>query len=339
MDIEVDPPRGISGFPIGMGTGELVRAARRLGRVRVESPGSAEPFDAMRVLVLHPQFEIVFGCEDGATLTFVELWAPEPGPEEVAVTWRGVDVFRTPALELLDRIRGFGYRIDETEAPYHYTVPELPLGFTREAGHEVPVAQDGQPLYMQAVGVGGAGYYDEPLPDASRATTAPEPLAYRFDVEPPHGVGDFRFGMPEAEVIRAAARLGHVRVHDPGMAGSEIHSLVVLVRRPFGATFACQDGRALTALQLRTPYPVVTDDRIAVEFRGIDVFGPPAREVAERIEALGYTVGESVPEGVHFPELSLSLGRVPEYDNPRRALADDGFPAQFQSMYLSADRG
>lgn len=335
MRFELDPPNGITGFPIGMTAADLIRAARKLGRVKVESPGSTEPFDVMKVHLLHPQFDVIFSCEDGATLAYAELWAPEPGPEEFTVTWRGLDVFQTPALELLERIRALGHQIDETEAPYHYTVPALPLGFTREAGHEVPLAQDGEPLYLQAVGVGGPGYYDRQLPEIDPATILPEPLRYRFDIDPPHGVTGFRFGMPEAEVIRAAAPLGHVRVHDPGMGEPDIYPMVDLVRPSFSATFACEDGCSLTALQLRTPYPVTNGDQITVEFRGIDVFGSPAREVAERIEALGYTIGESVPEGVYFPELSLSLGRVPQYDNPDRALADDGFPPHFQSVYLS----
>lgn len=79
--------------------------------------------------------------------------------------------------------------------------------------------------------MGGAGHYDEPLPDVSRATAAPEPLAYRFDIEPPHGVSDFRFGMPEAEVIPAAVPLGTCVSTIRGWPGP---SLVVLVRRPFG---------------------------------------------------------------------------------------------------------
>lgn len=334
MNLEIDPPNGVSGFPIGVAADELVRAARRLGRVRIESPGSAEPFDPMKVMMSHPQLDIVFHCEDGATLTFLEIWTPDPGPQEFTVTWRGIDVFRTPALELLERIRALGYQIDETE-PNHPAVPALPLGFTREAGHEVPLAADGEPLFMQAVGVGGPGYYDDgSLPEIDRAAIAPKPLRYHFELDPPYGVTGFRFGIPEAEVIRTATSLGHVRVHDPGMAEDDIYPLVDLVRYPFSATFACADGRTLTELQLRTPYPVRNDDRITVEFRGIDVFGLPADDVAERIESMGHTIGESVPEGVYFPDLRLSLSRVPAHNVPDRARTG-GFPAHFQMLHLS----
>lgn len=62
----------------------------------------------MKVTVLHPQLGIVFHCDDGATAAFIELWAPGAGPDEITVTWRGLDVFRTPAPELLERIRALG---------------------------------------------------------------------------------------------------------------------------------------------------------------------------------------------------------------------------------------
>jgi hypothetical protein len=75
------------------------------------------------------------------------------------VTFRGIDVFTTPALELLSQIEAMGHEIIRHE-PLHPVVPKLSLGFTRDAGHEVPLDTDGQPLYFQAVLVAPEGYYD-----------------------------------------------------------------------------------------------------------------------------------------------------------------------------------
>ncbi|MFE1785690.1 hypothetical protein ACFW9F_24740 [Streptomyces sp. NPDC059506] len=50
---------------------------------------------------------------------------------------------------------------DETHYAY---VHGLSLGFTRVAGHEVPLDTDGEPLYFQAVLTGPADYYDQSLP-------------------------------------------------------------------------------------------------------------------------------------------------------------------------------
>lgn len=121
MDIELDPPRGITGFPIGMPAGEVKEAAAMLGPIKVRNDGSAERFRRMKVLALHSQFEIAFHLEDGKTLTAVEVWIPRSGPEKITVSFRGIDVFSTPARELLGQILSMGFTIDHHE-PLHPTV-------------------------------------------------------------------------------------------------------------------------------------------------------------------------------------------------------------------------
>ncbi|HWG24951.1 hypothetical protein [Actinospica sp.] len=159
MEIELSPPTGITGFPFGMPSPEVKEAAAALGSTRVRNDGSAARFRKMKVLALHPQFEITFFLDDGKTLTAAEVWIPRPGPEQITVTFRGIDVFATPARELLTRIEAMGYEIDHRE-PLHPVVPGLSLGFTRDAGHEVPLDTDGSPLYFQAVLVAPEDYYD-----------------------------------------------------------------------------------------------------------------------------------------------------------------------------------
>jgi hypothetical protein len=159
MEIELSPPTGITGFPFGMPSAEVKEAAAALGGTRVRNDGSAVRFRKMKVLALHPQFEITFFLDDGKTLTAAEVWIPRPGPEQITVTFRGIDVFATPAHELLTRIETMGYEVDHRE-PLHPVVPRLSLGFTRDAGHEVPLDTDGSPLHFQAVLVAPEEYYD-----------------------------------------------------------------------------------------------------------------------------------------------------------------------------------
>ncbi|GAA2133224.1 hypothetical protein GCM10009760_09160 [Kitasatospora kazusensis] len=160
MDIELDPPNGITGFPLGMPAEAVKSAAAELGRTRVSNEGSISKFRPMKVLALHPQFEIVFHIKDGKTLDAAEVWIPQPGPEEITVRFRGIDVFRTPALQLLEQLEAMGLTVLHDE-PNYWTVPGLSLGFTRVAGHEVPLDTDGEPLYFQAILTGSTDYYDE----------------------------------------------------------------------------------------------------------------------------------------------------------------------------------
>ncbi|GAA2511223.1 hypothetical protein GCM10010406_54440 [Streptomyces thermolineatus] len=159
MDIEPDPPNGITGFPLGMPAEAVKTAAARLGRVKVSNDGSADRFRHMKVLALHEQFEIVFLLEDGKTLTAAEVWVPRPGPEEITVRFRGIDVFRTPARQPVEQLEAMGLTVLHDE-PGYWTVPCLSLGLARVAGHDVPLGTDGEPPYFQAVLTGPADYYD-----------------------------------------------------------------------------------------------------------------------------------------------------------------------------------
>jgi hypothetical protein len=157
MDIELDPPNGITGFPMGMAAQDVKSAAAALGRVKVTNEGKSSEFSFMKVLAAHPQFEIVLNLRDGKTLTAAEVWIPREGPEDITVRFRGIDVFRTPARQLLAQLAESGLDIrDETRYAY---VPGLSLGFTRVAGHEVPLDTDGEPLYFQAVLTAPANHY------------------------------------------------------------------------------------------------------------------------------------------------------------------------------------
>ena len=76
----------------------------------------------------------------------------EPNPP-LGITGRGIDMFRTPALALVEQLSAMGPDVRTIE-PSTWVIPKLPLGFTRSAGHEVPTDRDGGPLHFQAILVG-----------------------------------------------------------------------------------------------------------------------------------------------------------------------------------------
>ncbi|MGW7353125.1 hypothetical protein [Streptomyces sp. NPDC054784] len=168
MDIVLDPPNGITGFPTGMPAQEVKAAAAELGKIRVKDEGSDAFYHPMTVLATHPQFEILFTLNDGKTLNSSEVWIPRSGPEDITVRFGEVDVFRTPALELVAQLEQMGLTVLH-RSHSSWMVPRLSLGLWREAGHEVPLDTDGEPLYFQAALVGPTDYYDnlrprDPLP-------------------------------------------------------------------------------------------------------------------------------------------------------------------------------
>lgn len=357
MEIELDPPHGATGFPIGMPVDELVPATVSSGQVVITDPGVAGVMKHMKVYLTvfleRARFTTTFGLEDGQRLTWLELHAPRqyeepeggsgdgvgggPGGEELTVTWRGIDVFRTPALELLERIEALGHEIDRGEAPHHYTVPSLPLGFTRQAGHDVPLAEDGRARFMQSVLIAGEGYYDE-LPDVDFSKLGPKPLEHRFDLDPPHGIAGFPVGMPMDELIDATTPLGHVRLEDPGQRRPDLYTKLFVVRPTFTAIFACEDGQTLTAVELWAPHARgaggdgrAGQDRISVWLKGIDVFGTPALEILERLTALGYALDDTDPDYPRFPGLAIGFTRT-RTRGREVPLAQDGRPQYFQAV-------
>lgn len=167
MHIELDPPTGITGFRFGMPAQEVKEAAAEIGDVTVMDDGVATKWTHMKVSVVHPQCRIFFNLEDGKTLTSVEILRPQPGPEEISVTWRGVDVFATRADDFFDRVEEAGYPVPDRD-DYFPTVPGLTLGMSRDpAGDdEFPMDEEtGYADYFLRVLAAPAEYYDPLLTD------------------------------------------------------------------------------------------------------------------------------------------------------------------------------
>ena len=169
MHIELDPPNGITGFRFGMPAQEVKEAAAAIGEVIVENDGVAKKWIHMTVTVNHPQFTIMFHIQDGKTLTAAEIFRPRRGPEEIRVTWRGIDVFAMRAEDFFDRVEDAGYRVHEPD-DYFPTVPGLTLGMSRDpAGDDdFPRDEEGYADYFLRVLAAPADYYDAVMAEIER---------------------------------------------------------------------------------------------------------------------------------------------------------------------------
>ncbi|MCX5227275.1 hypothetical protein ABZY16_00660 [Streptomyces sp. NPDC006553] len=152
MDLLLEPPHGAGPVRLGMTLDEAVVAVSPWGEPRVRTRPNrvlvtvSTACDGVGVEVL---------LEDRDTVTAVELWWPGEGRETATrVLLDGVDVFRTPADELLGDLPA---RETAGDAPF---VPGLSLGFTRRTSQEVPRRPDGLPVCFTSVLVGGEGYFD-----------------------------------------------------------------------------------------------------------------------------------------------------------------------------------
>ena len=160
MEMELDPPNGVTGFEFGMPAEEVKRAAAAIGEVNVRDEGSASLWSQMEIDVVHPRFAVTFNIDDGKTLSSVEVWRPQPGPKEVTITWRGIDIFDTPADEVMDAIEAAGHPITDRES-FNPIVPHLSLAFTRDPADDIPFNDNNMPMYFTSVLAGPTAYYDE----------------------------------------------------------------------------------------------------------------------------------------------------------------------------------
>lgn len=177
MELYLDPPRGIVGnagnapgfapnIALGAGHQEAVWAASAYGPTKVAPAGTitiaGTPFPTpAKIVAMAPGFELVLILDDAVSVTAIEVWRPRDPHTDVTVRYDGLDVFRTPAVELLDLMRARGHRVEAEDEGVGAWAPDLALGFSRVAGHEVPRGGDGEPLYFESVLVAAAGYYGE----------------------------------------------------------------------------------------------------------------------------------------------------------------------------------
>ncbi|MEY9858675.1 hypothetical protein ABH935_004290 [Catenulispora sp. GAS73] len=168
MHIELDPPNGITGFRFGMPVEELKEAAAALGDISVSNEGPPTKVRFMQIYTQLPDFDIMFASEDGKTLTSLDIARPYEDDADVTVTWRGIDVFRTPARELMQQIEAAGHPINHRER-WNPLVPGLSFGLNWNPRDDIPFDADideddtAMPVYLRGVLVAPTTYYDEML--------------------------------------------------------------------------------------------------------------------------------------------------------------------------------
>jgi hypothetical protein len=148
MDIILDPPNGVPPVTMGMPFEEAVKVAASWGEVRVMGPFDHDP--TVQIQAMGDDFDIIVILKDQKTVNAVDVSAPEEEDSDLRVLWRGFDIFRTPARQLLQAFSEAGYRIDDSN-PEEPVVLDLTIAFNRWTSQEVPLdPQDGLPLYFTA---------------------------------------------------------------------------------------------------------------------------------------------------------------------------------------------
>ncbi|GAA3196796.1 MULTISPECIES: hypothetical protein [Streptomyces] len=156
MDFIIDPPNGVSPLQIGMSYEQALEAISAWGEPSVSGPYAHT--STVKIRVDHHSMDIVAHLEDAETVTAIELWRFENDAPEIRVLLDDVDVFRTPAREVLRQQSERGRTVDESD-PESPEIPNLTLAFTRETGQDIPREKDGLPLYFTSVLVAGVDYF------------------------------------------------------------------------------------------------------------------------------------------------------------------------------------
>ncbi|MFF2779384.1 hypothetical protein ACFVU3_31365 [Streptomyces sp. NPDC058052] len=156
MQFVLDPPHGVAPVRLGMTLPETVAAVSAWGAPRVHRADAVRPFDLVSTAYDGIGFQAVL--EGDGRVTAVTLWGPDEDEDpDVTVLWDGLDVFRTPAADLLAHAAGRGLAVADADprAPY---LPGLTLAFTRDTSQDVPRDATGLPLHFTSVLVAGEAY-------------------------------------------------------------------------------------------------------------------------------------------------------------------------------------
>jgi len=149
VTLELRPHEGVPPVRIGMTREEAREALAELGAAKPFARGRGAPLGWR---VSEGDLSLFVYCDEAGFVEAVELARPGlPGePSCVQVTLQGLDVFGTPALELLATIQERGIRVTDGE-DYYPTAPDLALGFSRAGDDHGHVAPDDLPAYFESV--------------------------------------------------------------------------------------------------------------------------------------------------------------------------------------------
>jgi hypothetical protein len=133
---------------MGMPFEKAVEAAAVWGEVIVQGPFDHDP--TVKIQAGGEGFDVIVILRDQKTVNAVDVSGPEDEDTDLRVLYRGHDVFRTPARQLLKMFADEGYRIDESN-PEEPVVLDLTIAFSRWTSQDVPMdPADGLPKYFTA---------------------------------------------------------------------------------------------------------------------------------------------------------------------------------------------
>ncbi|MEV0794386.1 hypothetical protein [Kribbella sp. NPDC050459] len=162
MIIELHPPRSAGRLELAATGDEIVATMRQFGEPEVLCRAAG---DRAGWCVTHPSglfLSAYFDADDRAEA--IELGRPtDPG---VAVTYGGLDIFQTPAADLVEALRRTT-RVLEEENGHSYTAPDLLLALWRPTTPEDP--DDAEGNYFESVLIAEPGYYDKAQPASTTA--------------------------------------------------------------------------------------------------------------------------------------------------------------------------
>jgi hypothetical protein len=150
--IDLRPPHGAGELSIGASGPDIVEALQRLGdpevlrRTRQDHPGWCVRRDSGLFIATY------FDGDD--RVNAIEFGRPED-PSDV-ITYLGLDLFATPAADLLEQLREHT-ALDEGEDGYALTAPDLLLAFWRPTVPESPDDPEGR--FFESVLIAHPGYY------------------------------------------------------------------------------------------------------------------------------------------------------------------------------------
>ncbi|MEV8352009.1 hypothetical protein ACFVTT_21870 [Streptomyces niveus] len=150
MILALLPEVGAGTIRLGMSAREAVGAARELGFASSYSPDHDE-VPPGQVLCEHDGSgtSLTLGFTKGA-LTDIHLYRFRVEDTDVTVVLDGLDVFRTPSEELLERLAERGHAVEQNDSGVD-TLPELKMILSNESSFEYPMDEEGDPIHFDYV--------------------------------------------------------------------------------------------------------------------------------------------------------------------------------------------
>ena len=166
MKFEIKPHIGANEITFGMSRNEV---HKELGKPSFSKDKSLIEFGEFKIHEPakdgYYENELQISYDENEHVEFIEFSGKSA--EHTQVFWNGIEIFKTPANQLLKLISAnskANYDKKDNEIPYSYIYKELDLALWRQVAPEVdetlmdvPESDDGK--YFWTVGIGSIGYY------------------------------------------------------------------------------------------------------------------------------------------------------------------------------------